>query len=301
MLIGVAKEGKDIETLQAVLREAKRARDFGFTATEYARAKADYLSGLEKLYTNRDKRKNEAYANEYVEIFLENEPIPSVETLYQTMTALAGQLPAELVNQYAQQIISVDEKNLVAFFMEQEKDGKTYITTDAMKKGTNADLLASLKPSADVTPTPADQILLAQQGQQQGTAVSAEHVTMDDNWLSKMGNMNDPMQMLAFMMGQNGGTNGMGMGFGGDLISTVVGMLFASAMALSARGSGVSSDVAATQSREKEEELSPEEERDAVIMRKRQTVDPERARQLASMNFDSECPEAGESQGVRLA
>ena len=170
-----------------------------------------------------------------------------------------------------------------------------------VKKGTNADLLASLKPNADVTPTPADQILLAQQGQQQGNAVPAEHVTMDDNWLSKMGNMNDPMQMLAFMMGQNGGSNGMGMGFGGDLISTVVGMLFASAMALSARGSSVSSDVAASQSREKEEELSPEEERDAVIMRKRQTVDPERARQLASMNFDSECPEAGESQGVRLA
>ena len=162
-------------------------------------------------------------------------------------------------------------------------------------------MLASLKPNADVTPTPADQILLAQQGQQQGTAVPAEHVTMDDNWLSKMGNMNDPMQMLAFMMGQNGGSNGVGMGFGGDLISTVVGMLFASAMALSARGCSVSSDVAASQSHENKEELSPEEERDAVIMRKRQTVDPERARQLASMNFDSECPEAGESQGVRLA
>ncbi len=137
MLIGVAKEGKDIETLQAVLREAKRARDFGFTATEYARAKADYLSGLEKLYTNRDKRKNDAYCSEYVENFLESDPIPSVETLYQMMTALAGQLPVDLVNQYAQQIISIDGKNLVAFSMEQEKEGKAnYITADALKKGT---------------------------------------------------------------------------------------------------------------------------------------------------------------------
>ena len=136
MLIGVAKEGKDIETLQAIAREAKRARDFGFTATEYSRAKADYLSGLEKLYTNRDKRKNDAYCSEYVENFLENDPIPSVETLYQTMTALAGQLPIELVNQYAQQIINIDGKNLVAFSMEQEKEGKTnYTTADAMKAG----------------------------------------------------------------------------------------------------------------------------------------------------------------------
>ena len=138
MLIGVAKEGKDIETLQAVLREAKRARDFGFTATEYARAKADYLSGLEKLYTNRDKRKNDAYCSEYVENFLESDPIPSVETLYQMMTALAGQLPVDLVNQYAQQIINIDGKNHVAFSMEQEKEGKTYVSTDAMKAGAEA-------------------------------------------------------------------------------------------------------------------------------------------------------------------
>ena len=137
-LIGVPKEGKDIETLQAIYREAKRARDFGFTATEYARAKADYLSGLEKIYTNRDKRKNNVYCSEYVENFLENEPIPSIETLYQLMTALAGQLPVELVNQYAQQLITTDDKNLVAYYMEQEKEGKKYVSTDAMKTGIEA-------------------------------------------------------------------------------------------------------------------------------------------------------------------
>ena len=134
MLIGVAKEGKDIETLQAVAREGKRAHDFGFTATEYARAKADYISALEKVYTNRDKRKNEEYADEYIENFLESDPIPSIEDLYQTMNALSQQLPIDVVNQYAQQIISIDDKNLVAFNMEQEKDGKTYVATDGMQK-----------------------------------------------------------------------------------------------------------------------------------------------------------------------
>ena len=136
--VGVAKEGKEVETLQAVAREAKRAVDFGFTATEYARAKADYLSAIEKIYTNRDKRKNEAYADEYVENFLEGDPIPSIEDLYQTMNALAGQLPVEVINQVAQQTISIGEKNLVAFQMQQEKDGKTYVTTDAMKAGVEA-------------------------------------------------------------------------------------------------------------------------------------------------------------------
>jgi zinc protease len=138
MLIGVAKEGKEIETMQAVLREAKRVRDFGFTATEFARAKAEYMSRLEKLYTNRDKMKNEQFADDYIENFLENDPIPSVEDYYQTMNVLVQQLPFEVVNQYAQQIISTDDKNLVAFQMEQEKDGKTYVAPEAMKKATEA-------------------------------------------------------------------------------------------------------------------------------------------------------------------
>ena len=138
MLFGVAKEGQDLATLQAIVREAKRVRDFGFTATEYARAKADLLSAIEKTYTNRDKKKNDAYASEYIENYLEQDPIPSVEDFYQMMTMLSQQLPFEVVNQYAQQIISTDDKNLVAFNQEQEKDGKTYVTAEAMKAALEA-------------------------------------------------------------------------------------------------------------------------------------------------------------------
>ncbi len=38
-LIGVAKPGKVKEAYAAFLREAQRVHDFGFTATEYQRAK----------------------------------------------------------------------------------------------------------------------------------------------------------------------------------------------------------------------------------------------------------------------
>lgn len=138
LFICVAKEGQEVETLQAVMRESKRIHDFGFTATEFARAKADYLSALEKRYTNRDKMKNNEFANSYIENFLENDPIPSIEDYYQTMSVLAQQLPFEVVNQFAQQVVSVDDKNLVAFQMEQEKEGKTYMTPEAMKTATEA-------------------------------------------------------------------------------------------------------------------------------------------------------------------
>jgi zinc protease len=87
-LIGVPKEGRDMETLQALIREAKRARDFGFTATEYERAKADYLAMLEKQYTNRNKIHNDQFGNDYRDNYLTNEPIPSIEMLYQIMNSI---------------------------------------------------------------------------------------------------------------------------------------------------------------------------------------------------------------------
>ena len=44
--------------ISALVREIERARKFGFTASEYARAKADYLRSLESAYNERDKMKN---------------------------------------------------------------------------------------------------------------------------------------------------------------------------------------------------------------------------------------------------
>jgi len=131
-MIGVPKEGKDMETLQVLMREAKRVREFGFTASEYERAKADYLSGLEKQYTNRDKRKNAEYGNEYRDHYLSNEPIPPLDALYQTMQMLVPNIPVEAVNQAVRELISDTDKNLVVMEWSQEKDGKTYPTEQDM-------------------------------------------------------------------------------------------------------------------------------------------------------------------------
>ena len=131
-LIGIPKEGKDMETLQVLYREAKRAREFGFTATEYERAKADYLSGLEKRYTNRDKRKNEEFGNDYRDHYLSNEPIPPLDVLYQTMQQIAPAIPVQVINQITPQLISATDSNLVVMEWAQEKEGKVYPTEQDM-------------------------------------------------------------------------------------------------------------------------------------------------------------------------
>ncbi len=131
-LIGIPKEGKEMETLQVLYREAKRAREFGFTATEYERAKADYLSSLEKQYTNRDKRKNDEFGNAYRDHYLNNEPIPPLEVLYQTMQQIAPNIPVQAINQMLPQLITPTDSNLVVMIMAQDKEGKVHPTEKDM-------------------------------------------------------------------------------------------------------------------------------------------------------------------------
>ena len=131
-LIGVPKEGKDMETLKTLYREAKRAREFGFTATEYARAQADYLSSLEKQYTNRDKRKNAEFGDQYRDHFLDNEPIPPLDVLYQMMQQIVPNIPVAVINQAVPELISVTDSNLVVMEWAQEKEGKVYPTEQDM-------------------------------------------------------------------------------------------------------------------------------------------------------------------------
>ncbi len=131
-LIGIPKEGKEMETLQILYREAKRAREFGFTATEYERAKADYLSSLEKRYTNRDKRKNDEFGDAYRDHYLNNEPIPPLDVLYQTMQQIAPNIPVQAINQMLPQLITPTDSNLVVMIMAQDKEGKVHPTEKDM-------------------------------------------------------------------------------------------------------------------------------------------------------------------------
>ena len=104
-------------------REAQRVRQFGFTATEYDRTKAEYLSQLESSYENRNKIKNDQFGDEYRDNYLGNEPIPGIETEYQIMSQLIPMLPVDMINEYAKDLISDNDTNLVVTLYEQEKDG----------------------------------------------------------------------------------------------------------------------------------------------------------------------------------
>ena len=111
------------EGLKAVYREALRAKRGGFTATEYARCRTEYLSQLEKAYNNRNQQENKTLAESYVRNFIDKMPIPGIETEYQMMSMIVNQIPVEAVNQVFSQIVS--DKNLVILGMMPAREGES--------------------------------------------------------------------------------------------------------------------------------------------------------------------------------
>ena len=124
----VPKEGQMNAAVKAVITEARRAAEFGFTATEYGRSKANTLSSLDKQYSNKDKRYNSQFVNQYVQHFLSNEPIPSIDDYYQLMKQLVPAIPIDAINEVMKQLMPKNDSNLVVLNFNQEKDGATYPT-----------------------------------------------------------------------------------------------------------------------------------------------------------------------------
>lgn len=131
-LVGSARPNEAHVTIATLLREAKRARDFGFTAGEYERAKANFLSYLEKKYNEREKQQNGYYVQQYVQNFLHNEPIPSLEDYYNIMSqTIVPNIPVEAINQIMQQIMT--DKNMVVVLMGNEEQKSSYPTPEKIR------------------------------------------------------------------------------------------------------------------------------------------------------------------------
>ena len=146
-----AKEGRDLDALKAIYREAQRARQFGFTQGEFDRAKAELLSQYETAYNNRNKITNAKFGDEYRDNYLEKEPIPGIEWEYQFISQIANvpQLGVDFVNEMAKQLISDNDTNLVVTDFAQEKAGKTYPTEAQMADAVKAVRAEKLTPYVD--------------------------------------------------------------------------------------------------------------------------------------------------------
>ncbi|MBO4826809.1 MAG: insulinase family protein [Prevotella sp.] len=128
------KDGQIEASLGAVMREARRAAEFGFTATEFQRAKSNIESQLDKIYSNKDKRYSSQFVDEYVENYLKQDPIPSLDDEYAMMKQIIPALPLEYINMYMKELVPENDSNMVVLTMLNEKEGNVYPTEASLKK-----------------------------------------------------------------------------------------------------------------------------------------------------------------------
>ena len=124
---GSSKEDDIVPAIKAIYREILRTVQGGFTVGEYERARADFLSGIERLYENRNNTESSTYGQEYVRSFIDNDPIPGIATEYEIYQQIAPMITVENINQLLPQIVNEDNRVLLVLLPD---NGKTLIPTE---------------------------------------------------------------------------------------------------------------------------------------------------------------------------
>lgn len=163
------KEGAVSDGIATVMREIERAKRFGFTASEYARARAEYLTHLESAYNERNKRQNEEYVQEYVRHFLDKEPIPGIENEYAIMNQIAPSVPVEALNELMKNLIA--DNNRVVAIMAPQKEGLSLPTKEEIVNMINNSKTEELTAYVDKV---SDEPLMAEKPQG-GKIVAEKH------------------------------------------------------------------------------------------------------------------------------
>ncbi|MFB9841986.1 M16 family metallopeptidase [Mucilaginibacter ginsenosidivorans] len=120
--IAVAKPGELETAIKAVVAETERARKFGFTETEFERAKQDALTQMENAYKERDKTKSVRFVQEYQQNFLQGEAIPGIEYEYNFYKDNIGRIKLSEINALAGKYISDKNRAVIVEAPDKEKD-----------------------------------------------------------------------------------------------------------------------------------------------------------------------------------
>ena len=129
----MSSEKKVSEAVATVYREILRAKRNGFTASEYERARSEYMSRVESNYNAREKKSSASYCSEYVRHFIDREPIMGIENQFALAQQICPNITVEVVNQIFSQMVE-EGKNLVVACMLPDKEDVVYPTEDEMRQ-----------------------------------------------------------------------------------------------------------------------------------------------------------------------
>lgn len=146
-ILVVHKEENWKNALTDLCELVENVRDYGFTESEFDRAKTNLLRAYENSYKQRSKTKSDMYVRGIKSHFLTNEPYPGIEFEYNYLKEILPQLQIEEVNKWAQMFFT-DENMLIAVTGPETENVK-YADKDGVLKIVNQVKEATLEPYKD--------------------------------------------------------------------------------------------------------------------------------------------------------
>ncbi len=130
MVGAVAEEGRVDEALEAITMETERIKQYGFTESEYERARTNVLKEYESAYNERENQQHGSYTREYVDHFANGGYIPGIELEYTMLSQIAPGITVNEINQYVKSVIG--DTNIVLSLTGPDKEGAQIPTEDEL-------------------------------------------------------------------------------------------------------------------------------------------------------------------------
>ena len=105
MAVAIPKEGKEAKAFNDLLFELEKMRRYGFTQAELDRVKNEKLNSMEKLYNERNTRRNINLARECIRHFEDGEVMPGIEWENEMVKSVLPMIDLKVVNEMAASFI----------------------------------------------------------------------------------------------------------------------------------------------------------------------------------------------------
>lgn len=103
--IYIPKEGRETEAFNDLLFQLEKMHRYGFTNAELERVKTETLNSWDKMYNERNTRKNINLARECIRHFEDGESMPGIQWEYDFVKAALPMITLETVNKIAKEMI----------------------------------------------------------------------------------------------------------------------------------------------------------------------------------------------------
>jgi zinc protease len=147
----LVKSGGVDTGLEVLLTAIEKVKRFGFTPTEFDRAKEDLMRQEESQFKEKDKTESKNYVEQYVDAYLEKEPVPGIEFEYAFYKKNIDGIKIDEVNQVAKDWITDNGQNTVIVIQSPQKDSASLPTDAAIKAVYTKVKSEDLKPYVDKT------------------------------------------------------------------------------------------------------------------------------------------------------